>query len=78
MTNNYHTLKNKNSHKMALKNIVILAATLTLLGNNGAHSQFLWSDLDQAKTNLSSPIRFTIQDMTIMVHESKSFEVTVK
>lgn len=66
---------------MALKNIVILAATLTLLtllGNNGAHSQFLWSDLDQTNTNLSSPIRFTIQDMTIMVHESKSFNVTVK
>lgn len=71
----------KTSHKMALNNIVILVATLTtltLLGNNGVHSQFLWSNSDQSNTSISSPIKFTIQDMTILVHESKSFDVVVK
>lgn len=66
---------------MALNNAVILAATLTLtilLGNNAVQSQFLWSSSDEAISNLSSPVKFTIQDMTILVRESKFFDVVVK
>ncbi|XP_063705282.1 cystinosin homolog isoform X2 [Culicoides brevitarsis] len=66
---------------MALSNnFVILAVILTLttlLGNHAVHSQFLWSS-DVDATNLSSPVTFDVKDMTILVHESKSFNVVVK
>lgn len=62
---------------MALNN-VILAATISLLGNT-VHSQFLgWLDSDKANTNFSSPITFSEQDATILVQEEKNFKVLVK
>ena len=70
----------KNIYKMTSLNYLILTTLLPLLLlSQTVTPQFLgWFDPDFRTKNFTNPISFTLQEFTLIIDETKHFDVVVK